>query len=491
MNEAHAPSARFAALRLPFCAALVFGLSAHGFWLTNKIPFDDDLPNMWNKGATSVSGRYGLELLRLVMPDRSMPWIYGLMSLIFLALAVCVTVRLFEIRSRVLQVLLAGVFVSFPAETGTIDYLFTAAPYAFALLLTVAGVWLFAADTRGRWIAAPLLIAFSCSIYQGYFAFASGLCVIWMIRALICTEESPRRVLADGLRLLAMLLASLALYALVILLFSRLLRLPLLEEAVNTRQSLPLRMAVAYSAWLKTLFRGYFAYVNSPASRFFHVLLLLAGAAAAGLRLRGRWHAGRILLLAVCLGLFPMSCYCLYLLADNAYIHALALYPFACLYVLCTVLLDGAALRLPRAAAAAALAVILLNNVYFANAVSLRAWLQYENARALYTSVITRVCALEGFDENSSLAILGDAPALQTDFSPYFDFSRVTLPGVNILDVRQAEPLIHSYLGCDIPFADEKTAAAIADSAEFAAMPVYPYPGSIRKFVDVIVVRFS
>ncbi len=491
MHEVHIPSARFAAVRLPFCAALVFGLSAHGFWLTNKIPFDDDLPNMWNKGATSVSGRYGLELLRLVMPDVSMPWIYGLMSLLFLALAVCVTIRIFEIRSRVLQVLLAGVFVSFPAETGTMGYLFTAAPYALALLLTVAGLALFLGGRRGRWLAAPLLIAFSCSIYQGYFAFASGFCVIWMIRALVCTEESPRRVLAGGFRLLAMLLASLAFYGLAILVFSRLLQLPLLEEAVNTRQSLPLRIAVACSAWLKTLFRGYFAYVNSPASCVFHALLLLSCAAAALLRLRGRWNAGRIALLALCLALFPLSCYCLYLLADNAYIHALALYPFACLYVLCAVLLDGAELRLPRAAAAAALAVILVNNVYFANAVSLHAYLQYQNARALYTSVITRVCSLEGFDENSRLAIVGEAPALRTDFSPRFDFSRFTLPGVNILDVRQAEPLIRNYLGCDIPFADEADTAAIRDSAELAAMPVYPCPGSVRKFGDVIVVRFS
>lgn len=491
MKKRPDPRPCLAAARLPFCAALVFGLAAHGYWMTNKIPFDDDLPNMWNKGATVVSGRYGLEVLRLLMPDVSMPWIYGLMSLVFLALAVCVTIRVFHIRSRVLQVLLAGVFVSFPAETGTMGYLFTAAPYALALLLSVTGVWLFLEGRRGRWAAAPLLIAFSCSVYQGYFAFASGFCVIWMIRALVCTGESPRAVFREGLRLLGMLLVSLAVYALAIFTFSRVLGLPLLEEAVNSRQSLPLRFLVAYSAWLKTLFRGYFAYVNSPASRLFHALLLAVCAAAAVIRLRGRREAPRLLLLAVCAFLFPLGCYCLYLLADNAYIHALALYPFASLYVLCAVLLDGPEVPVPRVLASAALAAILLNNLYFANAAALHAQLQYENARALYTGMLTRVCSTEGFNENSRLAILGEAPALRTDFSPYFDFTNFTLPGVNILDVRQAGPLIRNYLGFDIPFADEADAAAIRESEAFAAMPVYPYAGSVQKFGDVIVVRFS
>ena len=68
--------------RLPFLSALGFGFAAHAFILTNKIPVDDDLPNFFNKGATTVSGRYGLELLRLVLPDVSMPWIYGLMTLL-------------------------------------------------------------------------------------------------------------------------------------------------------------------------------------------------------------------------------------------------------------------------------------------------------------------------------------------------------------------------------------------------------------------------
>ncbi len=478
--------------RVPFFSSLFFGLLAHGFQLLNKIPVDDDLPNMWNKGATTVSGRYGLELLRLVMPDVSMPWLWGLLSLLFLALALCLTVKLFRIKSPALQLLLAGVFVSFPAETGTLAYLFTAAPYALALLLTVLGVRLFDAGSRGRWLLAPLLIAFSCSVYQGYFAFASGFCVILMIRRL-AEGEAAKPVLREGLRLLGLLLLSLALYGLVILIAARLLGLPLLSEAVNARQSVPLRIAVAYSAWLKTLFRGYFAYVPSKAALLCHLLLLVCAGTALCLRVKGRPLAD-LLLLGLCLFLFPLSCYCLYLAADNSYIHSLALYPWVSLPLLCAVLLDGAALpfaRPLRRLGALAMALILAGQVIFANAFSLNAKLQFEESKALYTVLLAQVYSTEGFDEHSRLALIGDAPAGRTDLDGQFPFAQFQLPGVNIRDPLQAEPLIRNYLGSDIPFAGEAERAAVAESAAFAEMPVWPCAGSVRKIGDLIVVKLG
>jgi hypothetical protein len=371
--------------------------------------------------------------------------------------------------------------------------MFTAAPYALAPLLTVLGVWVFAAGKRGRRILAPLLIAFSCSVYQGYFAFASSFCVILMIRSLVRDGRDARAVLVEGLRLLGMLLLSLAVYGLAILVASRLLGLPLLGEAVNSRQSLLLRTAVAYSAWLKTLFKGYFAYVWSTPLLLCHLLLLACAGAALCLRMKGRPLADRGLL-GLCLFLFPLSCYCLYLLADNGYIHSLALYPFASLYVLCAVLLDGDGLRLSlplRRTASLALALILAGQVCFANAFTLYAKLQFEETKAMYTAILAQVYDTEGFDEHSRLALVGGSPAGSTELDGRFPFAQFQLPGVNITDPLQAEPLIRNYLGSDIPFADEAERAALLEDADFAAMPVWPYAGSVQKLGDLIVVKLG
>lgn len=50
--------------KLPFIATLLFGLAAHAFAMTNKLPFDDEAIYLFGKGTTTESGRYGLELPR-------------------------------------------------------------------------------------------------------------------------------------------------------------------------------------------------------------------------------------------------------------------------------------------------------------------------------------------------------------------------------------------------------------------------------------------
>ena len=107
---------RWRGYKLPFIATLLFGLAAHAFAMTNKLPFDDEAIYLFGKGTTTASGRYGLELLRLIMPDYSMPWIYGLISLLLISAAVCIIIKLFDIRSRVLQVLLGALPVPLPAQ---------------------------------------------------------------------------------------------------------------------------------------------------------------------------------------------------------------------------------------------------------------------------------------------------------------------------------------------------------------------------------------
>ncbi len=480
--------------RLPFFASLGFGLLAYGFCMMNKIPVGDDLVGLFEKGSTTPSGRYGLELLRLVMPDASMPWIYGLMSVALLAAAVCVILRIFPIRSRVLQVLFAGAFVCFPAQAGTMLYMFTAAPYAVALLLTVTGLWVFTSEKKGRWITAPLLISFSCSIYQGYFSIAASLCVIRMLVLLCRTEKSAGEVFREGVRMLGMLLAALALYGLMLLAALKLLGLPLLHEVVNESQSVLRRFLIAYSSWLKTFLDGRFGYVHNSASRVLHLMLLLCIGVSMLLHLRKKGSVPCLLLAGLCLFLYPLSCYCLYLLADNSYIHSLSLYSFATLYLLCAALLDGweapAAPPLRRVTAAA-LALILCGNIYYANALYLRYYLRFEELKSFYTVLLTRVFETPGFAEGDRLALVGDAPALGYDIDRHFTDAPLSLPSLELGSTDYAQLIVSRYLGCDIPFAEADEIARLEAEGAADDMPVYPFAGSEKRIGDVIVVKFT
>ena len=477
---------RWRGYKLPFIATLLFGLAAHAFAMTNKLPFDDEAIYLFGKGTTTESGRYGLELLRLIMPDYSMPWIYGLISLLLISAAVCVIIKLFDIKSRVLQVLLGALFITFPAETGTLGYMFTAAPYALALFLSAAAVYSYSRRTRGGLIAALVMLAFSCSIYQGCFSFAASLCVLMMISRLVSGEDA-KTVLVSGLRMLAMLAAALLLYGAVILFFSKLLDYPVLSGVVNSSQSIPMRIAVEYSAYIKTILCGYFGYVRGTASRLAHIALLIVMAVLIVLGEVKRHDIRHSLLLALCLFLFPLSCYCLY-------IHALALYSFASVYILAAIIIDraepGWKLR-PDAVAAAAMAVVIVCNTYFANEFSLYSYLMKENVTSFYTSLLTQVYETPGFAEGTELALIGEPPEFPVERNACYTRDEFTLLG-NPVDSSAIAPfIIRYYIGSDIPLADDDTVAALKDTAEFAEMPVYPYYGSVRMIDGTVVVRLS
>ena len=89
----------------PFCSALIAGLLAHGYAFTNKLLNHDEIESLFGKGATVTSGRWGLELVKVLFPDWSMPWIYGILSLLLISAAACLMLRENGILSRIDNIL--------------------------------------------------------------------------------------------------------------------------------------------------------------------------------------------------------------------------------------------------------------------------------------------------------------------------------------------------------------------------------------------------
>ena len=480
-------------MSLPYVTTLLFGFAAHMFMLTNKISFGGDVSSIFDKGATYISGRWGLELIKWLLPDISMPWFNGLFSLLLVSAAVCVMLELFEIKSRGLQILLGGLIICFPAQSATLCYMFTCAPYALSLLMSVLSVYLFENwSSRLRFALCPLMIIFSCSIYQGYFAFASSFCVLIMIKELLENEDSGK-VFRHGLKMLGFLVGSVAVYGLTVPLAAKLAGLPVLD-AINDEQSLLLRFAVAYSAYIKTWLLGYFAYVNCAVSMLCHLALVAVAALLAAKDQLKDKNFRRIGLLALCVFLFPLSCYCVYLLSDNGYIHSLALYPFCSVYLLMAVIFEkflASDKRRVRLLVGGLMGIIIFCNILFANKLYFQTWIEFESKRDFYSSLMAVVTLTEGFEEGVELAVIGDAPTMERDFEQFFDLSGFQHPSNSITHVEHVEGFVNNCLGYELPFADGEECAALAENEEVLAMPVYPYHGSVKRVGDYMVLRLA
>ena len=129
-------------------------------------------------------------------------------------------------------------------------------------------------------------------------------------------------------------------------------------------------------------------------------------------------------------------------------------------------------------------------NIYFANKTYLKLYLQYENAYACYSAVITQVKQTEGFDESCKLAVLGKGSNLL--YIPVeLDTGDLAGPDGDLVNVYTRERLIKRYLGFDMPFASDEEKAKLLADPRYEAMPAYPYYGSVQKIDDFIVVKLG
>ncbi|MDO5400309.1 MAG: glucosyltransferase domain-containing protein [Eubacteriales bacterium] len=492
--------------KAPLTASLILGWLAYGFTFANKLINHDEVYNLFSSGATFSSGRWGLEIMERIFPQVSMPWVYGILSVTMAAVAACMVCRMFHVRSRLLQCLLAGSITVFPAMTSTLTYLFTSAPYLAAFLLSVGAVYLLKKPTVWSSLFALGFLVLSLSCYQAYVAVAAGLLVVVLIQELLEGAE-VKKVLKKGVFYLVFLVLSLIFYMIATQLVNRLTGHSFSSYAGENMDlslgDIPGKLAAAYHSFLLFFTQGYQGIMTTALSRWMHALVL--GAMAVFLLLWSRENRdwGRMALVAALTALLPLAMNCMYLFSAEDAVHTLVLYGFVAFYALAVVLAEVGLPLLPASAlgrilgrlalegTALAMALILSVNVYTANAASLALHLRYENAYAFYTALAADIQLQPGFDENTKLAICGQyqSPAF------YYDHFRE----VNNLqgtvgffpDNYSKNRFVEYYIGFPIPFATDEETQAIKSTAAYAAMPVYPYYGSMQMIGDVLVVKLS
>ena len=486
---------------IPFLSALGFGLAAHMFAFSNKLMNADEIESLFGKGATVTSGRWGLELVKFIFPDASMPWLYGIVSLILLAVSACLIIRLFKIENRLMQLLLAGMLTAFPSQTGVFCFMFTSSAYALAFLLSVLCVWLF---VRGGFVAraaATLCLLLSLGIYQAYVAVTASLFVLMVVLGCMEGEKSFGKLLLFALRALGMMLLALAAYYGI----SRLaLSLNATEfnsyvtDNVNEAGILA-RIRMAYDFLYYTLSYMEFGLVTGKFSLYLHLIcmgicvLALFAKAFSMLKERRLMSAG---LMLFCCALLPLAVYCIFLVMDKGSIHTLVFHSFIAFYVLAAVLCEtelkgGRKINcLGRDMVYLALSVALVSNIYLANKTYLKLYLQYENAYSFCSILLTRVQNTEGFDEDCTLAIIGDQDNKLTRF-PQIDLGWQSGPSHDLVNIYSRENFLRHYLGSTIELADREEFDRIRSTPEFEQMSEYPYYGSVKKIDSYIVVKLG
>ena len=484
--------------RLPFLTAFFVGLLTYMYCFTNKFETMDDLCCFFGTGSSLVLGRWGLKLSELFFPMCSVPWLNGMISLLFLCMAICTIVRMFNLHDPVIILLLSALLISFPTQVCTFGYMYTAPQYAFALFLSTVSVRIVSEHLNKRgFVIASVLLTLSIGIYQSYVAEAASLLVVYCLLCIL-RKESGKTVLHRGILYIAMLASSMAAYMLINLTVNKLLDVEMSEYATNSLSGIGeylFGIRVAYTAFLGYFTKGYYDLIPTRASLVFHLLaiILVFSLFINHFSEKENRSDGRLAVFLICGLLLPLAINCIRVI--SVLFHNLMLFSFTSVYVLTAVVFENCSTDLSlkgksavKDVLAVCMVVVAIINIYYANAVFMKLFMQFEQAHSFYTSIVTELRQDPDFNEDSVICVIGD-----NDIFDNAGMDLTSLAGMRegIVGTYSQSEFVRYYLGLTLNIAGWDITDELEQREDIIQMPPYPYYGSVQKFDGYYVIRLG
>ena len=503
-------------------ATFLFGLCAHAYRFFN-LDFSHDSMLVYERPdlAWQISlGRFAQPLYWEVRGELTAPFLLGLLSLVWMALANYIVVSLLELRSLRRIALLCGILSTNAVLTFSYaTYLPWVDTYMLAYLLAALAAWLAVRFSFG-FFAAWVPLALSVALYQSYLNVAVILLMIVFVKHVLDGFD-VKRLLFCIAKYLGALLGGLILYYIVLQLVLSGTSIALANTYNGIAQVGNYENVSRFALAART-FRYTIDYMLHPET--YHpgtaaLINLAAGAASAAALVRvilaKKPAKAPAVLLILCVLAMPFGVNTVYFISKGMQ-HSLMIFSFFLLYAFALMLweyhsklpparfpqrVSEAAKRvralLPAISGGLLLLVILFNTV-FANQVYLKKSLEYQATMSFMTKLTYSIEQTEGYVPGETpVLVLGnfETSSLFAQREGFGEFAS----GVG-LDRQSAvtysvtfEQFFSSVLSYRINWVDMGSADAYARAGlpEVQAMPVYPARGSCRIVDGVLVVKLA
>lgn len=491
-----------------FSSAILFGLLAHGYKLTNFLPNWDSLLNLYASQDKTELGRCFLAAACLPSSCYDLPWVNGLLSLVYIAVsAVCVS-ELFQIRRKIPLVLMGGIMATFPTVTSTLAYNYTADGYFLALLCACAAVLLAVRCRKGLPLAS-LLLALSLGIYQAYITFAMVLMLIYLIDQLLFYEMEQKQFWRTAGKFLACGMGGALLY-----LLSLKIMLALTGKTLMEYQGIDKAFSLGEVRPLYSILRAgyrfllYFFDFSHGINRFLvlnaGLVLLLAGLFLRALRAeKTARKIGRLLLILVCMAAIPFAAFALYFVNPILDYHNLMVMSLCLIYMLPIIFYE----RMPNLSASAAAAsrwgiiglsaLTIYHFMLLANISYQKLQMSYERSYGVIVRLAERIGQLPEAGSCRKIAVLGcleGSEAISYDFPP--DMTGITDSYIirkqdTAMQENVTQAMLSDYCGIFYHDTTEEEVDEIRRTEAYKEMGCWPEAGAVAVIGDTLVVKFG
>lgn len=493
-------------------AAFFWGLLAHAYRFFNGNFCYDSLNELhgaiFGNNIKIGSGRFLTPLYRdLLRGDLTLPWLIGVLTLVWIGLAVFLVARIFRMENKKLVFLTAGIFaVNISASATAATYIHDLDCYMFSMLCAVVAVWLWQEEKWG-WLPGAVMLIVSLGMYQSFLFTAVTLvmirCILWLLEG-----ERFTPVFYRGLKATVMILLGGIGYWVGLKLSARITGIALstgdynsldLMQGITPQTILPL-IAQAYQDCISRIWNAYNAYPAILVKAMTAVLALVSlTALVLGSRKLG-WKE-RILLIVLVL-LLPIGANMIYVLTMGGS-HDLMVYSIWLLWLLALLLSDGMCrngkypvFRWQKWLTMVMVVGLLYGSVQFANGMYLKKDLEQNAYLSLMTRVVDRMEQCNGYVSGVTPVVFVGVPELLNNVMPgfkdYWNVTGMTSPDVIGAPEKSRFQAYFDYiLNIPVVLADDYHWFAGIYNEETANMPCFPAAGSVAMQGDMLVVKLS
>ena len=499
-------------VKVAFLSAFTIGLITHAFMLTNMLPNHDEIAQLVGNPDHNFAGRWFLRYPAAISSIFSMPWVNGLLSVIYMSVSASLTVSLTKMKKGIYCALAAGLMVTIPSVAATLTYMQLSDAYFFALMLACFAAFI-AERYKYGYIAAVIPIVLSLGIYQSYFSVAAGLLILILLMEVLRDKAPPKAVLLKGLRFLGTLGVSMAAYIIIV-------RLTMPSTGLSAYQDIEQLGQVSLSGLPFSILRAYgwiagyfivdarnFHFSFMPVVFSIAILLCLVLLTLWCIRRKIHKDSRKMALLIALLILFPLGCNIVYLMGAS-WEHDLMIYATVLIPVFLLLIVDlftdedfaqmkkvkslhARAAVLSCWVLTASVALCVFNYVITCNQAYIKMSYAYEQTYAQSLLLVSQVQAVDGYTSETEIVLVG-TPRLENGIPELNDITVTAAYGVELFGDWSYPYFLKRYLNFtqstvflrDGVISDPGIAAAVS------RMPPYPDAGSVAMIEGKIYVNF-
>lgn len=496
--------------KLAFYSSVIIGLIVHLFVFTNRLMNHDSLHNIYNTQAKVQSGRFFLGPASGISSYFDLPWIIGLLSILFLAFAVICIVELFELRKTLSIIIVSGLVVGFPSVTATFSYMYTADGYMLGAFFALLAI-LLTKKYKFGFIFGAFLLCISIGIYQANLSVVLAFSILWLFREVLCFNISNKNLFVYVTKFGAMTIFGLSLYYVAYKIYTTVYSINMtsyqgLDKVGQlSLEIIPKRVFQMKEQLKEFFFRGFFTFYDVNLFEVLNVLIILTIVVVIiYLIIKQKIYKDFVKLPVIILLIasLPFAYYIVYFISPDAFYHMLMLFSLSSVYIFLILIYDTVDSTNPNKfqVVSSWLTVILLSVTVFnfaliANITYFNMEVRYEKSAALVNRILDRIEHLDNYEEIENLAVIGKV-------SMYSELSSVTIPNsvppmmgalgeTFLAGPYHYQAMLENYFGFKLELVSEEELAVIKESKEFLEMDIWPAASSVRSIGETVIIKFA